>query len=74
VTFDAKTQARNERAGLDHRRRSAMRKRGIRVVVGGDYGFAANPQGTNARDLEHFVKLRFTPMQAIRRRRDPAAS
>jgi imidazolonepropionase-like amidohydrolase len=33
-----------------------MRKRGIRIVVGGDYGFAANPQGTNARDLEHFVK------------------
>lgn len=32
-----------------------MRKRGIRIVVGGDYGFAANPQGTNARDLEHFV-------------------
>lgn len=32
-----------------------MRRRGIRVVVGGDYGFAANPQGTNARDLEHFV-------------------
>ena len=32
-----------------------MRKRGIRIVVGGDYGFAANPQGTNARDLDHFV-------------------
>jgi imidazolonepropionase-like amidohydrolase len=32
-----------------------MRKRGIRIVVGGDYGFAATPQGTNARDLEHFV-------------------
>jgi imidazolonepropionase-like amidohydrolase len=34
-----------------------MRKRGIRVVVGGDYGFAWVPQGTNARDIEHFVKL-----------------
>jgi imidazolonepropionase-like amidohydrolase len=33
-----------------------MRRRGIRVVLGGDYGFADNPQGTNARDLEHFVK------------------
>jgi len=33
-----------------------MRQRGIRIVVGGDYGFAANPQGTNARDLEHFVE------------------
>jgi imidazolonepropionase-like amidohydrolase len=34
-----------------------MRIRGIRVVVGGDYGFAWIPQGTNARDIEHFVKL-----------------
>jgi imidazolonepropionase-like amidohydrolase len=34
-----------------------MRKRGIRVVIGGDYGFAWTPQGTNARDIEHFVKL-----------------
>jgi len=34
-----------------------MRKRGIRVVVGGDYGFAWTPQGTNARDIEHFVTL-----------------
>jgi imidazolonepropionase-like amidohydrolase len=33
-----------------------MRKRGIPVVVGGDYGFSVNPQGTNARDLEHFVR------------------
>lgn len=32
-----------------------MRKRGIRIVTGGDYGFAINPQGTNARDLEYFV-------------------
>lgn len=34
-----------------------VRKRGIRAVVGGDYGFAWTPQGTNARDIEHFVKL-----------------
>ena len=33
-----------------------MRKRGIPIVVGGDYGFSVNPQGTNARDLEHFVR------------------
>ena len=43
-----------------------MRRRGIRVVPGGDYGFAWTPQGTNARDLEHFVKLfGFTPMEAL---------
>jgi len=33
-----------------------IRKRGIRVVVGGDYGFAITPMGQNARDIEHFVK------------------
>src|SRR4029453_6358172 len=43
-----------------------MRKRGIRVLVGGDYGFAANPQGTNARDLEHFVThFGFSPSEAM---------
>jgi len=43
-----------------------LRKRGVRVLPGGDYGFAWNPIGTNARDLEHFVKhLDFTPMDAI---------
>jgi len=34
-----------------------MRKRGIRVLPGGDYGFPYNPHGRNARDLEHFVNL-----------------
>jgi len=33
-----------------------IRKRGIRVVVGGDYGFAMTPMGQNARDIHHFVK------------------
>ncbi len=43
-----------------------LRKRGVRVLPGGDYGFAWNPIGTNARDLEHFVKLLdCTPMEAI---------
>ncbi|WP_127996243.1 metal-dependent hydrolase family protein [Piscinibacter defluvii] len=43
-----------------------MRKRGIRVVIGGDYGFAWTPQGTNARDIEHFVRLfGYTPSEAL---------
>jgi imidazolonepropionase-like amidohydrolase len=43
-----------------------MRKRGIRIVVGGDYGFAATPQGTNARDLAHFVThFGFSPSEAL---------
>jgi len=33
-----------------------LKKRGVRVLVGGDYGFPWTPHGTNARDLEHFVK------------------
>ncbi|MBT5899023.1 MAG: amidohydrolase family protein, partial [Rhodospirillaceae bacterium] len=43
-----------------------LKKRGVRVLPGGDYGFAWNPNGNNARDLEHFVKLlNFSPMDAI---------
>jgi imidazolonepropionase-like amidohydrolase len=34
-----------------------MYKRGIPVLPGGDYGFAWTPHGTNAKDLENFVKL-----------------
>jgi imidazolonepropionase-like amidohydrolase len=34
-----------------------MKKRGIRVLPGGDYGFPYNPVGRNARDLDIFVKL-----------------
>jgi imidazolonepropionase-like amidohydrolase len=43
-----------------------MHKRGIRILPGGDYGFAWIKHGTNAKDLEYFVKyLGFTPMQAL---------
>jgi imidazolonepropionase-like amidohydrolase len=45
----------------------AMHRRGVRVLPGGDYGFAFTPHGQNARDLEFFVKyLCMTPMEAIR--------
>lgn len=43
-----------------------MKKRGIKILPGGDYGFAWTPHGTYARDLEHFVKLfGYTEMEAI---------
>jgi imidazolonepropionase-like amidohydrolase len=43
-----------------------MHKRGIRILPGGDYGFAFTPHCENARDLEYFVKyLDFTPMEAL---------
>jgi imidazolonepropionase-like amidohydrolase len=43
-----------------------LKTRGVRILPGGDYGFAWNPNGTNARDIEHFVSLlAFSPMDAI---------
>ncbi|WP_043662513.1 amidohydrolase family protein [Streptomyces xylophagus] len=42
-------------------------RRGIRVVPGGDYGFAWNPIGRNLRDLALFVDwFGFTPAEALR--------
>jgi imidazolonepropionase-like amidohydrolase len=44
-----------------------LRKRGLRVLPGGDYGFPNNPIGRNARDLELFVKLfGYSPTEALR--------
>jgi imidazolonepropionase-like amidohydrolase len=44
-----------------------MRKRGIRHVIGGDFGFAWSKQGTNARDLKFFVDYYgYTPAEALR--------
>ncbi|MCM0020257.1 MAG: amidohydrolase family protein [Tagaea sp.] len=43
-----------------------MRKRGIKILPGGDYGFAWTPHGTNAKDLQYFVDmLGFSPMEAL---------
>ena len=43
-----------------------MHKRGIRVLPGGDYGFAWVPHGTNAKDLEYLVKyVGMTPMESL---------
>jgi len=43
-----------------------LKRRGVRVLPGGDYGFMWNPHGRNARDLRYFVDLLgFTPMEAI---------
>ena len=44
----------------------AMRRRGIRILPGGDYGFAWTPHGTNAKDLEYFVRyIGMSPMEAL---------
>lgn len=52
------------RAG--HSQHKALHRRGVRVLIGGDYGFAWNPIGTDAREIGHFVDmLEFSPMDAI---------
>jgi imidazolonepropionase-like amidohydrolase len=44
-----------------------LRSRGVRLVPGGDYGFAFNPIGLNARDLRLFVDwFGYTPAEALR--------
>jgi imidazolonepropionase-like amidohydrolase len=43
-----------------------LRRRGIRVLPGGDYGFPHNPIGRNAKDLEWFVmQLGYSPAEAL---------
>jgi imidazolonepropionase-like amidohydrolase len=43
-----------------------LRKRGVKALIGGDYGFAQSPQGQNARDLKHFVDLLgYSPSEAL---------
>jgi imidazolonepropionase-like amidohydrolase len=43
-----------------------MKRRGIRVLPGGDYGFPYNPIGRNARDLQLFVDLLgFAPNEVL---------
>ena len=45
---------------------SELRKRGIKHVIGGDYGLLFAPNGTNARDIQHFVDYYgYTPAQAL---------
>ncbi|WP_049018731.1 metal-dependent hydrolase family protein, partial [Burkholderia multivorans] len=45
---------------------SKMHKRGIRILPGGDYGFAWLPHGTNANDLQYFVDyIGMTPKEAL---------
>ena len=43
-----------------------LKKNGVRIVPGGDYGFPHNPHGRNARDIELFVtQFGFTPAEAL---------
>ena len=45
---------------------SALRKRGVRHLIGGDYGFAWSQQGEQARDILHFINYYgYSPEEAL---------
>jgi len=66
------TRAMAEAWGFEHELESAihttqeLHRRGVRVLPFGDYGFAWNRIGKDARDLEHFVNLMgFSPAETL---------
>jgi imidazolonepropionase-like amidohydrolase len=55
-----------ERMALEGKLVPTIKAAGVRVLVGGDYGFPFNPNGRNARDLQHFVDyFGFSPLEAL---------
>lgn len=43
-----------------------LRKRGVRILGGGDYGFDLTPHGENARDLDHLINCcGLSPMESL---------
>lgn len=49
------------------RSHTELRRRGIKALIGGDYGLPWQPHGQNARDIEHFVHyLGYSPVEALR--------
>jgi len=55
-----------ERLALEAKLVPELKRRGVRVLIGGDYGFPFNPHGTEARDLQHFVThYGYTPAEAL---------
>lgn len=55
-----------ERMELESKLVPALKARGVRILIGGDYGFPFNPNGRNARDLEIFVEhFGYTPAEAL---------
>lgn len=44
-----------------------LRKRGLRMLIGGDYGIAFMPNGTNANDVQHLIDyIGLSPIEALR--------
>ncbi len=55
-----------ERMELEAKIVPELKRRGMRILIGGDYGFPFNPIGRNARDLQIFVEhFGYTPTEAL---------
>ena len=68
IMGDDMTMVRHIEAEIEtaHATTTAMLDRGIRVIPFGDYGFAFNPHGADARELEHMVNLLgFKPIETL---------
>jgi imidazolonepropionase-like amidohydrolase len=55
-------------SAVDHKKAvgQELRRRGVRSVIGGDYGFPWNPIGLNGRDLELFVEwFGYSPVETL---------
>ena len=66
--FDMSAMKADAEVVLEHQCRLVpeLKRRGVRVLPGGDYGFPFNPLGRNARDMELFVRLfGFTAVEAL---------
>jgi len=55
-----------ERMDLERVLVPKLKAAGVRILIGGDYGFPFNPNGRNARDIAHFVDyFGYTPVEAL---------
>jgi imidazolonepropionase-like amidohydrolase len=66
--FDMRHMKEDARTVLEHQSRLVpeLKRRGVRILPGGDYGFPFNPNGRNARDLELFVRyFGYTASEAL---------
>ncbi len=66
IDMSAMKTSATERLALEAKLVPALKARGVRILIGGDYGFPFNPNGRNARDIALFVELYgFTPLEAL---------
>jgi imidazolonepropionase-like amidohydrolase len=66
--FDMSHIKADAQTAIEHQSRLVpeLKRRGVRLLPGGDYGFPFNPTGRNARDLELFVRyFGYTATEAL---------